>query len=282
GSTLRSNSSAGEGPVVVITGGTKGIGLGLARALLGRGARVVIAARGRASVEEACAGLADAAAPGRVAGFPCDVSRHEDVQALWEQSVARFGRVDIWVNNAGTTNVQLDFVDLDPGDLAAVVATNLTGVAHGTHVAARGMRAQGHGAIYNMEGFGSDGSRQPGMALYGSTKAALRYLTQSVAAEMARTPVLVCRLSPGVVVTELLVKVYREGDPAKWRRARWLFRFIADPVEPVAAWLADAVLRNRRTGVRLAYMTVPRAIGRVFLPRYHRRDLFAGQLPASG
>ena len=269
------------GRVVVITGGTKGIGLGMAMALLARGCRVVVAGRGQASRNEAAAQL-EAAAPGRVAAVSCDVGSHAEVQALWDHAVARFGRVDIWVNNAGTTNVQRDFVDLAPGGLAPVVVTNLLGVVHGTHVAVRGMRAQGHGALYNMEGFGSDGSRQPGMALYGSTKTALRYLTRSVADELAGSPVIVARLSPGVVVTELLVQVYRDGDPAKWRRTRWLFKFIADPVEPVAAWLADAVLTNRRSGVLLAYMTVLRAIGRALRPSYHRRDLFAGRLPPGG
>ena len=82
---------------------------------------------------------------------------------------------------------------------------------------------------------------------------------------------------PGVVPTELLRSVYAQGDPARWRRQRWLFKFIADPVEVVCPWLVERVLTNRRPGRRIAWMTVMKAALRFFLPRYHRRDLFASE-----
>jgi NAD(P)-dependent dehydrogenase (short-subunit alcohol dehydrogenase family) len=113
------------------------------------------------------------------------------------------------------------------------------------------------------------------MALYGATKYAIRYLTRALVRETRGTGVLVGSLSPGVVHTDLVADVYRQGDPARWRRQRWLFKFIADEPEPVCTWLVDAALANRRHGARLAWMTVPKAIGRFLQPRYHRRDLFA-------
>jgi len=252
---------------VVITGGTRGFGRGLAAALLERDAKVFVCGRSQASVDDA-----DAAG---IPGTTADVARHEDLERLWEEASRRLGGVDVFINNAGTSNVQRDFPDLDASTLGAVMQANLLGTMNGVHVALRRMREQGHGHVYTMEGFGSDGATQRGMSVYGATKRAIRYLTRSVVRETRGGPVKVGSLSPGVVVTDLLLRVYREGDPDNWRRQRWLFKFIADPVEPVAAWMARRILASPRHGAHLAWMTVPKAALRVLDPRYHRRDLFA-------
>lgn len=271
---MRRSAGPGQPSSIVITGGTKGIGLGMADAFLARGCSVTVGSRGQEAVAGALRVLGDKHGPERVAGRAVDVSEYTDTQSLWDLAVERFGRVDVWINNAGTSNPQLPLVEQTPEVIAAVARTNLLGTMNGSSVALRGMLEQGGGALYNMEGYGSDGERMIGMALYGSTKVAIRYFTRSLVDETRGGPVLVALLSPGVVVTDLLTSVYEQGDPERWRRARWLFKFIADPVEIVAPWLADAVLANRRTGVRLAWMTVPRAVLRFFNPRYHRRELF--------
>lgn len=257
------------GKTVVVTGSTKGLGLGLVRSFLDLGANVVVS--GRSAVDAACADLGPKE---RVLGHACDVSVYAQVKALWDAACERFGAVDVWVNNAGTSNAQRAFVELPPDQIQSVVGTNLVGTMNGSRVALEGMLKQGRGAIYNMEGFGADGARQKGMALYGSTKTALRYFTKSLADETRGTGVIVGTVSPGIVVTDLLLSVYRDGDADLWRSKRWLFNFIADPVDVVAPWLARRLLENRRGGAHLAWMTVWKGALRVLNPRYHRRDLF--------
>jgi NAD(P)-dependent dehydrogenase (short-subunit alcohol dehydrogenase family) len=262
------------GASIVVTGGTKGIGLGMADAFLARGCKVTIGSRGEEATARALRSLGDKHGPDRVAGRAVDVSEYSQLQALWDLAAERFGRVDVWINNAGTSNPQIPLSEQTPETIAAVAKTNLLGTMNGSSVALRGMRKQGGGALYNMEGYGSDGEKMVGMALYGSTKYAIRYFTRSIVLETRDSPVLVALLSPGVVVTDLLTSVYEQGNAERWRFARWLFKFIADPVEVVSPWLADAVLANDRHGVRLAWMTIPRAVLRFFNPRYHRRELF--------
>ena len=261
---------------VVVTGSTRGIGFGMATALLGMGCRVVITARAQAGVDEAAAQLAKEHGADRILGLACDVASPRDVQALWDAAAARFGRVDVWINNAGTSNPQRAFVEQTTECITAVVGANLLGTMLGSRVALAGMTKQGSGQLYNMEGYGSDGSMQPGMALYGSTKRAVRYFTRALAREARGTPIQVCTLSPGIVVTDLLVSVYQAGDPENWRRSRRLFNIIADRVETVAPWLAREVLENRRSGAHIAWMTIPKAMTRFLRLSYLRRDLFAG------
>lgn len=265
---------------VVITGSTRGIGLGLADAFLDLGFGVMISGRSESAVEEALAGLAARHPGAPAAGAACDVADYDQVRSLLARAEERLGPVDVWINNAGTCTSQLAFSRLDPEALRSVITTNLLGAVNGSRVALEAMEARGAGQIFNMEGFGADGERKLGMATYGATKAALRYLTASLVDETRRGPVKIGTLSPGVVITDLLVDSYATGDADDLRRARWLFKFIADPASIVCPYLARAVAENRRTGVRIAWMTIPKAIGRFFLPSYHRRDLLAGLLPA--
>lgn len=260
--------------VVVITGATKGIGRAMAEGFLARGAKVALCARSEGAVAEAVRELAARYGAGMVVGRACDVTNEEDLVALDALARATFGAVDVWINNAGTSTAQVDFLSLAAGEVRAVVDTNLVGTMLGSHVALRAMKKAGKGALYNMEGFGSDGATQPGMATYGASKVAVRYFTRALARELRGTPILVCTLSPGVVVTDLLVQVYRDGDAENHRRAKRLFQFIADRAEDVGPWLADRVLANTRSDVRIAWMTIPKAIVRFFIPRYHTRAIF--------
>ena len=257
----------------MITGSTKGIGLAMAEAFLARGAKVALCARDSTAVETVVAALA-VKYPGCVVGKACDVTKSDDLRALFNLAKKTFARVDVWINNAGTSSPQVDFLAQRPDVVESVVSTNLLGTMLGSHVALEGMRAQGFGALYNMEGFGSDGAKQPGMSTYGSSKVAVRYFTRSLASELRGTQLLVCTLSPGVVVTDLLIDVYEKGDPENYRKAKRIFQFIADRADVVGPWLADAVLANEKTDVRLAWMTVPKAILRFFMPSYHTRKLF--------
>lgn len=261
---------------IAITGGSKGLGRGLVDAFLARGCNVAFCARGEAALAKTERELGELRE--RVLAVAADVARYEDVVRFYDAAAERFGSVDVWINNAGTSNVQSPFVQLSPADLASVVGVNLQGSMNGAHVALTRMTAQGHGHIFNMEGFGSDGSTQQGMAVYGATKRAIRYFTRALAKETRGGPVKVGSLSPGVVVTDLLVDVYRRGNPENWRRQRWLFNLIGDRVDMVAPWLAQRVLAGPRHGEHVAWMTIPKAVLRALNPAYHRRDLFAGKL----
>lgn len=264
---------------VIVTGGSRGLGRGLVEAFLARGANVAFCGRDQASVTRV---LQELSAPEpRLLGVVADVAHCEDVERFWDAAAQRFGAIDVWINNAGTSSAQRPFVELPPADIAAVVGANLIGSMNGARVALPRMLARGHGHLYNMEGFGSDGAIQSGMAIYGSTKRAIRYFTRSLVKETRGSPVKVGSLSPGIVVTDLLLDVYVQGDPALWRRKRRLFNLIADPVEVVAPWLADRVLSGPRHGEHVAWMTVTKAVLRAFNPAYHRRDLFGAKMPDS-
>jgi NAD(P)-dependent dehydrogenase (short-subunit alcohol dehydrogenase family) len=259
--------------VIVITGSTRGIGFGLTEAFLARGCCVTVSGRTASTVEQAVSELASRHGDGHVLGHTCDVREFDDVQALWDAAVQRFGRVDIWINNAGVAHGQIDFWALAPEEIRAVVETNVIGAMHGARVALKGMLDQGSGSIYNMEGLGSDGRRIEGLILYGATKRGLAYLTNALVEETKGTGLIVGALRPGMVATDLLTGQYA-GRPEEWERARKVFNVLADRVETVAPWLADKVLSNTKTGVRFKWLNVWKLAGRFLAAPFRKRELF--------
>ena len=257
---------------VVITGSTRGIGFGLAKAFLDRGCRVMISGRSAETVEQAVAQLAQGHDSLAVFGQVCDVSDYAQVQALWAVAVQCLGQVDIWINNAGMANLLTPFWDLDPAQMHAVVSANLLGVMYGSKVALLGMREQGFGSLYNMEGYGSRGKPMTrGMALYGSTKAAMAFLNDSLIDELRGSPIIIGCLRPGMVATDMLYN-QRQGNPADWESSKRIFNILADRVETVAPWLVDRILANRKNGAQISWLSGPKILWRFLsAPFIHRK-----------
>jgi NAD(P)-dependent dehydrogenase (short-subunit alcohol dehydrogenase family) len=262
-----------ENKTVVITGSTRGIGYGLAEAFLLLGCSVTVSGRGEQAVEEAVAGLKSRFEAERVFGLACDVTDPDQVQAVWDQSIERFGSVDIWINNAGWSGEPGMVWERPSEEVSGVIATNLLGTAYGSQTAMKGMLAQGFGAIYNMEGMGGDGRKHAGLTTYGTSKYAVHYFTVSLALEAKETPIIIGSLRPGMVVTGLITDRYKDR-PEEWERARKVFNIIADRVENVSPWLAKRMLANQKNGALLAYSSTWKLLWRFVSQPFVRRNLF--------
>ena len=260
---------------IIITGSTRGIGFGLAENFLQLGHRVVISGRSQESVAQTVEKLADNYSKDRVDGIPCDMRDYQQVEGLWRYGKERFGEIDIWINNAGIGQSQTEFWELDPNLIQGLVDTNITGAMFGAKVALAGFKEQGRGAFYNMEGLGSDGRQVEGLTLYGSSKRALNYLTDSLASEVKGTGVIVGALSPGMVLTDFILSRYKGMDPAEWESARQIFNILADKVDTVTPFLVDKMLQNQKNGARIMWLTPVKAFWRFLTASFSKRDLFA-------
>jgi NAD(P)-dependent dehydrogenase (short-subunit alcohol dehydrogenase family) len=266
---------------IVITGGTRGIGRGMAEELVRRGHNVVISGREAAAVAAAAQEI-DAVGSGNAAGAAGEISELATHQALWSLATERFGPVDIWVNNAGMTNRKLKLAEVPAAEVAAVVSANVTGLIHGCKTALTGMLAQGRGKIFNMEGFGSDGMTQEGMTTYGATKRAVRYVTDSLAKEYADSGLVIANLSPGIVVTEFITRDLYAHDPEELNKRRKFMSLLADRVETVAPALVDGMLALEKNGGAVRWMTPMQALGRLVMSPFRKRDPFADPASVSG
>jgi NAD(P)-dependent dehydrogenase (short-subunit alcohol dehydrogenase family) len=264
---------------IVITGSTRGLGFQLAREFLRRGCEVVVSGRTGTTVDAALSLLRAEFPQAAVHGIPCDVAEPRQVQALWDAAVKALGGVDHWINNAGIGQPTVPVWDLEPGLMEAVVRTDLLGVLYGARVAMRGMTAQPRapgtppGAIWFMEGHGSNGSIRSGMSVYGAAKRALRYVARALAVESKGTGVLVGALSPGIMVTDFTMKRLDRGDPLAWGRTKRVFNILADRPETVAAYFAPRILAARRSGTLIAWLTGPKILFRFLFAGIMRRKV---------
>jgi NAD(P)-dependent dehydrogenase (short-subunit alcohol dehydrogenase family) len=258
---------------IVITGSTSGIGLGLADAFLARDCTVTISGHSQMNLDKAYEILVGKYEESRILAYLCDVSRYNEVDGLWNTARARFGSIDIWINNAGAGHPQTPVWDYSPDTIDRVVAANVTGALYGLNVALKGMMQQGFGSIYNMEGLGSSGPVIKGLALYAATKSALAYLTKAAAKEVEGTPIIVGGIRPGMVATKLITAQY-EGHPEEWKHAERIFNILSDRVETVTPWLVDKILSNKKNGIRIQWLSRPKVILRFLESPFHRRTIF--------
>lgn len=185
-------------PEAIVTGGSRGIGLGIAACLLDRGYRVTITGRGAADLDAATALLS---ARGEVAGVAADVSSEDDVERL----MAPFDgsrRLALLVNNAGVADYKT-LLKMDLARWRQVIDINLTGAFLTLQRAARRMRAAGGGAIVNVasiDAHGTDGRQ----SAYGAAKAGLVNLTKTAAVELAPHGIRVNAVSPGWTRTAMV------------------------------------------------------------------------------
>ena len=257
---------------IVITGSTRGIGLGLAKEFRKRGHSVMISSRGKEAVERAIAEVSALPGEGGVHGQPCDVSKGEDVAALWDAAASAMGEVDIWINNAGMSGPRKDVIYLRTDEIAPVVDTNIWGMIHGTQVPLRQMLETNSGKIFNFEGLGSDGVAVPGLSIYTMTKCALRNFTKAVNKEIAGKGVIVGTISPGIVVTDLL-EDSRDDDPVRAERAKKIYNILGDKVETVAPFIVEEVLAAEKPYPKIKWMTGGKAAWRFATARFTKREI---------
>ena len=248
---------------IVITGSTRGIGLALAKAFLKRSCRVVISGRSQAAVERSLESLSSLFSADLMAGFACDVSDYTQLQALWQQAGQHFGRIDIWINNAGVSNMLNPPWDLTPEEIRCVIETNILGEMYGTSVAMNGFKEQGSGALYNMEGMGAKSKRKvKGLSIYGSSKAALGYFNDAIFEENSNPNILIGAIQPGMMLTDMVMCQY-EDRPEEWEMVKDVLTVLSEDVDVVAAWLAEKILANNKNGVRFTYGGTLKILSRV-------------------
>ena len=258
---------------IVITGSTRGIGLAMAKEFLKAGCLVTLSGRGGSLRQELLQELQTYQDTYQY--IPCDVQNKLDLESLWGAAESRFGEVDIWINNAGQ-NAPHDWI-FNTGEcyVQTVIGTNITGMILGAQVAANGMLKQGHGAIYSMEGLGSNDMIQKKTILYGTSKRALTYFMKGLAKELEGTGVIAGRLSPGMMLTDFITKT-PDGSVAAIEtdeQFRKIFNILADKPESVAAFFVPRMLNNTKNDKQIAWLTGGKAAWRFLTAPLRRHRL---------
>jgi 3-oxoacyl-[acyl-carrier protein] reductase len=216
--------------VGIVTGGSKGIGLAIARAFLDRGMQVTISARNAAELDEAARTLA---AGDRLLTVQADVRKAEDAQRLVDETARRFGGVDVLVNNAGVGRFA-DVADMSLDDWRQVIDTNLSGVFYCCRAAIPVMKAKGSGFIINISSLAGKNSFISGGA-YCASKAGLNAFSEALMQEVRQDNIRVSYVMPGSVSTDF--GGHESPGVADWKLTS----------EDVARVVVDLIAHNPRS-----------------------------------
>ncbi len=181
----------------LVTGGSRGIGYSLARSLLQEGAKVAICARKQEGLEEASRTLNS---PENLFPLQAHMAKEDEVEAMFEQVEARFGGLDILVNNMGMNIPASDIAEVDSAQWHKILDSNLNAAFYASRRAAAMMKAQKRGKIVNISSVAAQRSA-PGLNVYGIAKAGMDMLTKVLASELAQHNIQVNSVSPSMVKT---------------------------------------------------------------------------------
>jgi 3-oxoacyl-[acyl-carrier protein] reductase len=185
--------------IAIVTGGTKGIGRGIAEALVREGISVCISARNQSEIDEAVKQL-NQSSQGGATGLVCDVRDYDQVKALIDQTIKELGGLDILVNNAGIGTFET-VEETSPEDFRAVLETNLFGVFYCCHEAIPAMKKRGGGYIINISSLAGVNAH-PRMAAYNASKFGLNGFSEALMQEVRHDNIKVSYIMPGSVNTE--------------------------------------------------------------------------------
>lgn len=202
-----------DGKVAIVTGAAKGIGRGIAEVFAGQGAKVVLVDWDKESGEKTTQELAEEAA--EVHFVHCDVSQKDQVQAMIEETVGQYGRLDVLVNNAGI-GVYMSALEATEEDWDKCLAVNLKGMFLCAKYAIPHMQAQGKGAIVNISSVHAEAT-VAGVAPYAASKGGITALTRNLAIDYG-PEIRVNAIAPGWVLTPLIQSIFDSYDDPKAQR----------------------------------------------------------------
>jgi NAD(P)-dependent dehydrogenase (short-subunit alcohol dehydrogenase family) len=204
---------AGDGNVVVITGASGGIGAALARRLGEAGLRMALAARREPELRAVAKDAASRGAAGTLV-FPADVTRREDVLALRDATLHAFGRIDVWVNNAGR-GITRSVLDLTDGEFDEMIAVNVKSALYGIQAAVPYFIKHGAaGHVINVSSFLGRVPVASFRSAYSAAKAALNSLTTNLRMDLREYPnIHVSLVMPGIITTDFARNVVGEARP---------------------------------------------------------------------
>lgn len=247
---------------IVITGSTKGIGRGMALEFLKRNHQVIINGRNQKQLD---ALLDEWQKLGyQVVGVVGDVSDESTFQKLIDIAVAKFQKIDIWINNAGLPQSNKYFDELESYEIQKLVQVNISSVMLGTKMAIQFFKKQGYGQVFNMEGFGSDGRMMDKLTLYGSSKRAVQYFSKSISKEVKEEAIKVGILSPGMVRTDFLNHSLADASEEERIRNQKVFDILAEDVEVVTPFLVEKMLKSKKKYARIEFLTKRRLLPKIF------------------
>ncbi len=261
---------------VVITGSARGLGYNMARFFREYNYNVVLSDLNEEKLKIAKEELEKTPSEAQITYTTCNVSKIDELQALMNFAIEKFGEVDIWINNAGVNQPQKAIWELTEQEINTIIDVDLKGAIFGSKVAIEQMSKQHKGAVYNIEGYGSNDAHMLGLNMYGTSKRAVTYLTEALAQECDAkgNGVIVGKLSPGIMITEFTTHSLGNDKIELAEKTKKVYNILGDTPETVGKFLVDKMVNNTKNNVKFNWLTNGKAFTRFLTAGFNKRNFF--------
>ena len=260
---------------VVITGSARGFGLEMLKIFRRHNFNCVICDVNDNEIENAYKLLNEMKYDGIVLKYHCDVTKKESLIKMIDDVINNTKTIDIWINNAGVNQSDKYIWELDENTINKLIDIDLKGTIISSNAIIPYMLKQGFGAIYNVEGHGSNDAKIPKLTLYGTAKRGVTYFTESLAKELMDKKILVGKITPGIMLTNFVKTSLGDGEKIEMtEKNKRIYNILGDYPETIAEYIVPKVINNCYTNVKFAWLTNTRAFKRFIKALFVKRDIF--------
>ena len=262
---------------VVITGSARGLGLCMAKVFRMNNFNVVISDLREESLVSAEEELLKVNGNGKVSRFICDVTKSEDISNLIKNTVEEYNEIDIWINNAGVNQPDKALWELSEKEINLVLDIDLKGAVMGSKLVMEEMLKNHKGAIYNIEGYGSNDAMMLGLNMYGTSKRAITHFTQALAKENEErnTGIIIGRLSPGIMITDFITNALGNGEKIELpEKTKKVYNILGDYPDVVSEFLVTEMIKNTKNNAHINWLSNGKAAWRFMTAGFNKRDFF--------
>lgn len=260
---------------VVITGSARGFGYAMIEEFYKKNYNVVLCDINLDELDKAKTKLESISAKGKILTYKMDVTREEDVLSLINSVIKEINTIDIWINNAGVNQPMKPIWELETKDINRLIDIDLKGTIVCSKCIMPVMLKQKSGAIYNVEGYGSNDATMTGLSIYGTAKRAVTYFTEALAKESRDSGdyIKVGKITPGIMITNFIGTSMGDGDkidlPDKTKN---VYNILGDRPEVIAKFMVDKIDNNKKNNVKFTWLTTGRAMGRFIKALFGKKN----------
>lgn len=261
---------------VVITGSARGLGLELAKEFRKNDFNIVISDILKEELKKAVILLNEIDSKGKVISVYCDVTSEKDLNHLMDETIGEFGKVDIWINNAGVNQPMKPIWELETSVVDKLIDIDLKSAVIGSKIAMKQMIKQGFGQIYGVEGYGSNDAYMLGLSVYGTSKRAITYFFRALAKEVdeMKYNIQIGLLSPGIMITDFITHSMGNDKFELPEKTKKVYNILGDYPDVISNFLVNKIIKNDKNNVRFNWLTNKKASFRFMTCAFNKRDFF--------
>lgn len=262
---------------VVITGSARGFGYAMIEEFYKNNYNVVLIDINEIELDKAVNRIAQIDSEGEILTFNADITESKDVSVIISETVEEFGSIDIWINNAGVNQPQLPIWEIDEPTIDRLIDIDIKGVVNSTKLVIKQMIKQGFGAIYNVEGHGSNDATITGLSIYGMAKRAVTYFTDALIHETKEKGINITigKITPGIMITNFINTSLGDGEKIDLDdKTKKIYNILGDYPETIAEFMVKRIIKNKKKYPRFVWLTNRRAMFRFMTSIFNKKNYF--------